>query len=186
LRPNDVIVKSDGSIYFTDPGGNAAPEQWDVTISGVYRVSADLGSMSLIIDDMVRPNGLAFSPDESVLYVADSRRRHVRAYDMLPNGTIAKDTSRLLVDLNGPEPGVPDGIKVDTAGNMYSGGSGGLFVIDSKGKKLGRIVHGQPATTNVAFGGDDWKTLYFTTRSTLFSVGVKIAGVPVPVKKKST
>ena len=67
----------------------------------------------------------------------------------------------------------------------YSGGSGGLFVIDPKGNKLGRIVHGQPATTNVAFGGDDWKTLYFTTRSTLFSVAVKFAGVPVPVKKRS-
>jgi gluconolactonase len=186
LRPNDVVVKSDGSIYFTDPGGNAAPEQWDVTLSGVYRVSADLGSMSLIIDDMVRPNGLAFSPDESILYVADSRRRHVRAYDMLPNGTIAKETSRVFVDLNGAEPGVPDGIKIDTAGNMYSGGTGGLFIIDPKGKKLGRIVHGQPATTNVAFGGDDWKTLYFTTRSTLFSVGVKIPGIPVPVKKRST
>jgi gluconolactonase len=186
LRPNDVIVKSDGAIYFTDPGGNAAPDQWDVTISGVYRVSADLGTMSLIVDDMVRPNGLAFSSDERVLYVADSRRRHVRAYDMLPNGTVAKETSRVFVDLGGTEPGVPDGIKVDTAGNMYSGGSGGLYIIDPTGKKLGRIVHGQPATTNVAFGGDDWKTLYFTTRSTLFSVGLKIAGIAVPVKKRST
>ena len=186
LRPNDVVVKSDGAIYFTDPGGTAAPEQWDVTISGVYRVSPDLGSMSLIIDDMVRPNGLAFSPDETTLYVADSRRRHVRAYDVLPNGTIGKETSRVFADLGGPEPGVPDGIKMDTAGNLYSGGGGGLYIIDSKGKKLGRIVHGQPATTNVAFGGDDWKTLYFTTRSTLFSVNVKIAGVPVPAKKRST
>ena len=183
LRPNDVIVKSDGSIYFTDPGGNAAPEQWDVTISGVYRVSPDLGSMSLIIDDMVRPNGLAFSPDESTLYVADTRRRHVRAYQMQANGTIAKETSRVFVDLGGTEPGVPDGIKVDAEGNVYSGGSGGLYIIDSKGKKLGRIVHGQAATTNVAFGGDDWKTLYFTTASTLFSVNVKIAGVPVPAKR---
>ena len=183
LRPNDVIVKSDGSIYLTDPGGNAAPEQWDVTISGVYRVSPDLGSMSLIIDDMVRPNGLAFSPDESTLYVADTRRRHVRAYQMQANGTIAKETSRVFVDLGGTEPGVPDGIKVDAEGNVYSGGSGGLYIIDSKGKKLGRIVHGQAATTNVAFGGDDWKTLYFTTASTLFSVNVKIAGVPVPAKR---
>jgi len=183
LRPNDVIVKSDGSIYFTDPGGNAAPEQWDVTISGVYRVSPDLGSMSLIIDDMVRPNGLAFSHDESTLYVADTRRRHVRAYQMQANGTIAKETSRVFVDLGGTEPGVPDGIKVDAEGNVYSGGSGGLYIIDSKGKKLGRIVHGQAATTNVAFGGDDWKTLFFTTASTLFSVNVKIAGVPVPVKR---
>ena len=186
LRPNDVVVKSDGSIYFTDPGGNAAPEQWDVTISGVYRVSPDLGSMSLIIDDMVRPNGLAFSPDEKILYVADSRRRHLRAYDMLPNGTIGKETSRVFADLGGTEPGVPDGLKVDTAGNLYSGGAGGLFILDPKGKTLGRIVHGQPATTNVAFGGDDWKTLYFTTRSTLLSVNVKIAGVPVPAKKTST
>jgi gluconolactonase len=186
LRPNDVVVKSDGSIYFTDPGGTAAPDQWDVTISGVYRVSPDLGTMSLIVDDMVRPNGLAFSPDEGILYVADSRRRHVRAYDVLPNGTIAKETSRLFADLGGPEPGVPDGIKVDTAGNLYAGGGGGLYILDPKGRKLGRIVHGQPATTNVAFGGDDWKTLYFTTRSTLFSVNVKIAGVPVPAKKRST
>ena len=185
LRPNDVVVKSDGSIYFTDPGGTAAPEQWDVTISGVYRVSPDLGSMSLVVDDMVRPNGLAFSHDENILYVADSRRRHVRAYDMLPNGTVAKETSRVFADLGGPEPGVPDGIKVDTAGNLYSGGGGGVYIIDAKGKKLGRIVHGHPATTNVAFGGEDWKTLYFTTRSTLFSVNLKIAGVPVPAKKRS-
>ena len=185
LRPNDVVVKSDGSIYFTDPGGNAAPDQWDVTLSGVYRVSADLGTMSLVIDDMVRPNGIAFSHDESILYVADSRRRHVRAYDMLPNGMTAKDTSRVFVDLGGAEPGVPDGIKVDTQGNLYSGGAGGLYIIDPKGRKLGRIVHGQPATTNIAFGGDDWKTLYFTTRSTLFSINVKIPGVPVPVKKRT-
>ena len=185
LRPNDVIVKSDGSIYFTDPGGTAAPDQWDVTVSGVYRVSPDLGTMSLVVPDMTRPNGLAFSPDESILYVADSRRRQVRAYDMQPNGTTFLDTSRLFVDLGGAEPGTPDGIKIDTQGNMYAGGAGGLYIIDKTGKKLGRIVHGQPATTNVAFGGDDWKTLYFTSRSTLFSVNVKIAGVPVPVKKKT-
>jgi gluconolactonase len=80
----------------------------------------------------------------------------------------------------------PDGIKVDTAGNLYSGGGGGLYIIDPKGRKLVRIVHGQPAATNVAFGGDDWKTLYFTTRSTLFSVDVKIAGVPVPAKRRAT
>ena len=186
LRPNDVVVKSDGSIYFTDPGGPAAPDQWDVTLSGVYRVSADLGTMSLVIDDMVGPNGIAFSHDESILYVADSRRRHVRAYDMLPNGMTSKATSRVFADLGGAEPGVPDGIKVDTQGNLYSGGAGGLYIIDPKGRKLGRIVHGYPATTNIAFGGDDWRTLYFTTRSSLFSVNVKIPGVPVPARKKGS
>ena len=141
--------------------------------------------MSLVADDMIGPNGIAFSPDESILYVNDARRRHVRAYDLLPNGTLAKQTSRVFADMGGPEPGVPDGMKVDSAGNVITGGAGGLYIMDSKGKKLGRIVHGQPATTNVAFGGDDWKTLYFTTRSTLFSVNVKIPGVPVPAVKKS-
>jgi gluconolactonase len=186
LRPNDVIVKSDGTIYFTDPGGPRAPDQFDVTVAGVYRVSADLGTTSLIIDDMIAPNGLAFSPDESILYVAEPRRRTVRAYDLLPNGTVAKQTSRLIVDLNGPEPGVPDGMKVDVAGNLYTGGSGGLYIMDKTGKKLGRIVHGLPATTNVAFGGDDWKSLYFTTRSSLNVVTLKIAGIPVPARKKTS
>jgi gluconolactonase len=98
----------------------------------------------------------------------------------------AMETSRVFADLSGPEPGVPDGIKVDMAGNVYSGGAGGLYIIDPRGRKLGRIVHGQPATTNVAFGGDDWKTLYFTTRSTLLAVNVRIAGVPVPAKKRTS
>jgi gluconolactonase len=185
LRPNDVIVKSDGALYFTDPGGPRAPDQYDVTVTGVYRVSPDLGSISLIADDCVGPNGLAFSPDESILYVNDSRRRHIKAYDLLPNGTLAKQTARVFADVNGPEPGVPDGMKVDTAGNVYTGGAGGLYILDKTGKKLGRIVHGLPATTNIAFGGDDWKTLYFTTRSSLNMVNVKIAGVPVPAKKKA-
>ena len=186
LRPNDVVVKSDGAIYFTDPGGPLAPEQWDMSKPGVYRVSADLGSMTLLADDFLTPNGIAFSPDESVLYVNDSRRRHVRSFAMQPNGTLAMQTDRVFVDLNGPEPGVPDGMKVDSAGNVYTGGPGGLYIMDKTGKKLGRIVHGLPATTNMAFGGDDWKTLYFTTRSSLNMVSLKIPGMPVPAKKKST
>ena len=183
-RPNDVVVNSDGAIYFTDPTGPAAPEQWDLSFTGVYRVSADLGTMTLLANDFLTPNGLAFSPDESILYINDSRRGHIRAFDLLPNGTLAKQTDRVFADLRGPEPGVPDGMKVDTAGNVYCGGSGGLYILDPSGKKLGRIVHGQPATTNIGFGGDDWKTLYFTTRVSLNSVNVKIPGIPVPVAKK--
>src|SRR4030095_11532087 len=98
-------------------------------------------TMSLIIDDMVRPNGLAFSPDESIIYVADTRRRHVRAYDLQANGTIGKETSRVFVDLGGTEPGVPDGMKVDTAGNLYCGGSGGLYIIDPERQKSGGVRH---------------------------------------------
>ena len=181
-RPNDVVVKSDGCIYFTDPWTSpAAPEQWDLTFAGVYRVTPDLGTLSLLIDDFVLPNGLAFSPDESVLYINDTRRGHIRAFDMLPNGMLAKHTDRVFADLRGPEPGVPDGMKVDVQGNVYCGGSGGIWVMDKTGKKLGRIMHGAPATTNLAFGGDDWKTIYFTSRNHLGSVKVKIAGVTVPV-----
>jgi len=184
-RPNDVVVKSDGSIYFTDPWTSPAlPNQWDLTFSGVYRLTPDLGTLTLLVDDFVIPNGLAFSPDEKTLYIADSRRRLIRAFDLNPNGTLARQSDRVFADLGGPEPGVPDGIKVDTEGNVYSGGAGGIWILDSKGKKLGRIVHGAPATTNIAFGGDDWKTLYFTSRAHLGSINIKVPGIAVPVAMK--
>ena len=184
-RPNDVVVKSDGCIYFTDPWTSPSPaQQWDLTFAGVYRVTPDLGTMTLLIDDFVLPNGLAFSPDEGVLYINDTRRGHIRAFDLLPNGTLAKHTDRVFADLRGSEPGVPDGMKVDVEGNVYCGGAGGLWIMDPRGKKLGRIIHGAPATTNLAFGGDDWKTLYFTSRSHLGAVGVKIPGIPVPTPKR--
>jgi gluconolactonase len=184
-RPNDVVVKSDGCYYFTDPNAGIVPEQWDLTFAGVYRVTPDLGTMSLLVDNFVQPNGLAFSPDEKVLYINDSRRRHIRAFDLLPNGMLAKQTDRIFADLQGDEPGVPDGMKVDVEGNVYCGGAGGIWIMDVQGKKLGRIVHGAPATTNIAFGGDDWKTLYFTSRNHLGAVTVKIPGIPVPVQKKT-
>jgi len=184
-RPNDVVVKSDGAIYFTDPWTLQTPqEQWDLTFAGVYRLSPDLGTYTLLIDNFIVPNGIAFSPDESVLYVNDSRRGHVRAFDVMPTGVLAKQSDRVFADLRGSEPGVPDGMKVDVAGNVYCGGSGGIWILDPQGKKLGRIVHGHPATTNIAFGGDDWKTLYVTTRTSLLSVNVKIAGLPVPTVRK--
>ena len=184
-RPNDVVVKSDGSIYFTDPWTSPLPaQQWDLTFSGVYRLTPDLGTLTLLVDDFVLPNGLAFSPDETVLYINDTRRGHIRAFDLLPNGTLAKQTDRVFADLRGAEPGVPDGMKVDVEGNVYCGGAGGLWIMDARGKKLGRIVHGAPATTNLAFGGDDWKTLYFTSRNHLGAVGVKIPGLPVPAARR--
>jgi gluconolactonase len=183
-RPNDVVVKSDGAIYFTDPGAGIVAEEWDLQYSGVYRVTPDLGTKSLLTETFIQPNGIAFTTDERLLYINDSRRRHIRAFELLPNGMLAKQTDAVFADLAGNEPGVPDGMKVDLAGNVYCGGSGGLYILNAQGKKLGRIVHGHPATTNIAFGGDDWKTLYFTSRSSLFSVNLKVAGVPVPVGAK--
>jgi gluconolactonase len=184
-RPNDVVVKSDGCIYFTDPWTSpAAPEQWDLTFAGVYRVTPDLGTLSLLIDDFILPNGLAFSPDESLLYINDTRRGHIRAFELLPSGMLARHTDRVFADLRGPEPGVPDGMKVDTKGTVYCGGAGGIWIMDSIGRKLGRITHGAPATTNIAFGGADWKTLYFTSRNHLGAVRVKIPGIPVPIASR--
>ena len=181
-RPNDVVVKSDGAIYFTDPWTSPLPrEQWDLTFSGVYRLTPDLGTLTLLVDDFIVPNGLAFSPDETVLYINDTRKGHIRAFDMQPNGTLAIQSDRVFADLTGERPGVPDGMKVDVEGNVYCGGSGGVWVLDPSGKHLGTIAHGESATTNVAFGGDDWKTLFFTSRNTLGSVQCKIAGIPVPV-----
>jgi len=115
----------------------------------------------------------------------DSNPRSPRlgAFDLNANGSLARQSDRVFADLGGPEPGVPDGMKVDTEGNVYCGGAGGIWIMDPKGKKLGRIVHGAPATTNISFGGDDWKTLYFTSRNHLGAVNVKIRGIPVPVAK---
>ena len=177
-RPNDVIVKSDGSIYFTDPG--APDPNLDLDFSGVFRVSPDLGSMTLLVRDFITPNGLAFSADENILFINDSRRGHIRAFDVQPNGTLALATDRVFADLRGDRPGVPDGMKVDVEGNVYCGGSGGIWVFDPSGIHLGTIVHGAPSTTNLAWGDDDWKTLYITTRDSLAKIRLKISGIPVP------
>ena len=180
-RPNDVVVKSDGNIYFTDPG--FPTPGLDLDFNGVYQVTPDLGTITLISWDFSRPNGLAFSPDESVLYVNDTRRRHIRAFDLEPNGMPLIATDRIFCDLGGERPGNPDGMKVDAHGNVYCGGSGGLWVIDPSGKHLGTLVHGADGTTNMAWGGSDCSTLYFTTRHTLGSVDLKIKGIPVPAKR---
>ncbi|MDA1226474.1 MAG: SMP-30/gluconolactonase/LRE family protein [Chloroflexi bacterium] len=178
-RPNDAVVKSDGCIYFSDPG---APDAGlDLDFSGVYRVTPDLGTQTLLIGDFIVPNGLAFSPDESSLYINDTRRRHIRAFDMQPNGMLALATDRVFCDLSGDRPGVPDGMKVDVEGNVYCGGSGGIWVMDPTGKHLGTVVHGEDTTTNMAWGGDDWTTLFYTTWRTMGRIQMKIPGIPVPV-----
>jgi gluconolactonase len=179
-RPNDVVVKSDGSIYFTDPGLGRVESELD--FCGVYRVSPDLGTIHVLVWDFVVPNGLAFSPDESVLYVNDSRRGHIRAFDVEPTGLLALATDRVFATLRDDRVGVPDGMKVDTAGNVYCTGPGGIWMFDSAGTHLGTIATGAQ-TTNVAWGDDDWSTLYFTTWQTLGRIRMKIPGIPVPYRR---
>ena len=165
-RPHDVVVKSDGSIYFTDPGWNSQDRELD--ISGVYRVSPDLSSITLLVDDCLLPNGLAFSPDESVLYINDSV------------GMSAQPDDLFRYELRGERSGIPDGMKLDVEGNLYCTGPGGVWVFDASGRHLGTILTGADQTTNCAWGGQDWKTLYITTMEGLLSIRLNIAGMPVP------
>ena len=176
-RPNDVVVKSDGSIYFTDPGLGRIESELD--FCGVYRVSPDLGSIHVLVWDFVLPNGLAFSPDERILYVNDSRRGHIRAFDVEPTGLLALATDRVFATLQDDRIGVADGMKVDIEGNVYCTGPGGIWIFDPHGTHLGTIATGAQ-TTNVAWGDADWSTLYFTTWQTLGRIRTRIPGIPVP------
>ena len=177
-RPNDVVVKSDGSIYFTDPG--APNPELDLDFAGVYRVSPDLGTLTLLVRDFVTPNGLAFSPDESVLYVDDSRRGHIRAFDLAPNGTLNLASDRVFCQFDLERPGVPDGMKVDMEGNVYCAGPGGIWIIAPSGKHLGTILTGSNQTTNCGWAGEDLRTLFVTTREAVSQIRLNIPGVPVP------
>ena len=172
--PNDVVVRSDGSIYFTDPSYGVEDEDRELDFKGVYRIAPD-GTLFLVVDDFDMPNGLAFSPDDKVLYIADSsRRRHVRVFDVEPDGGLKN--GRLFIAMSGRGRGGPDGMKVDQQGNLYCPGPGGMWVIDNTGKHLGTIpVAEVPA--NCAFGQTDFKTLYLTARKSLYSVEVKVPGV---------
>jgi sugar lactone lactonase YvrE len=178
--PNDIVVRSDGSVYFTDPHfGLGLPPRWkELSFNGVYRISPH-GELVLLADDFDMPNGLAFSPDESILYVNDSFRGHIRAFDVANDGSISN--GRLFAELKGNEPGGPDGMKVDREGNVYCTGPGGIWVTNPAGKHLGRIFMPEgPANFN--WGDSDWKTLYITAKTSVYRLGLLIAGItPKPM-----
>ena len=186
--PNDIVVKSDGSIYFTDPPyavrgatpGAARPEGWwtapipgkEQTCNGVYRLNPD-GTVHLLADDMSLPNDLAFSPDESVLYIDDSAHKQIRAFDVRPDGSLAN--SRILLNLASSDPGVPDGLKVDLQGNVFCTGPGGVWVCRADGTLLGRIILPElPA--NLAWG-EDGSVLFLTARTSVYRLQTKTRGV---------
>ena len=175
--PNDVVVKSDGSIYFTDPPYGVQPDQRELDFQGVYRIAPD-GTLTLLVDDFDKPNGLAFSPDEKALYVCDTARKHVRAFDVQPDGTLAND--RIFVDLSSKQQHGPDGMKVDVNGNLYVT-SGVVWVFDNTGKHLGDIATPE-AAANCAFGGPGNKTLFITARPSVYCVQLKVQGVKVLAK----
>ena len=184
--PNDVAVRSDGIVYFTDPPygllvSDANPVEADIPselgFNGLYRVLSD-GTVELLADDFVRPNGLAFTPDEQILYVDDTHARHIRAFDVAEDGSLSNDrvffTYLGVADENGP-----DGMKIDVEGNLWVTGPGSTWVVSDQGDALGRIRPPEhPA--NVGFGGADWKTLFLTAATSVYRLRVNVAGIAVP------
>ena len=171
--PNDIVTHSSGQIYFTDPPYGIEEADREQPVNGVYRITLD-GDLVLLTDDFTRPNGLAFSPDESTLYIDDSGKRHVRVFDVLPDGDIFN--SRLFADMDHPQPGSPDGMKVDVEGNLYVAGATGLWVFDPDGHMLGVIVTPE-RPSNCAWGDKDRQTLYITARTSIFRIRTKIPGI---------
>jgi gluconolactonase len=172
--PNDVVVKSDGTIYFTDPPSGIHPSQQELPIQGVYRLHPDRSEMTLVASDFALPNGLAFSPDETRLYIDDSSRCHIRVFDVLSNGMLTN--GRLFHTMKSRAPDVPDGMKVDVHGNVYCTGPGGVWVFDADGHHLGTIRIPEQAT-NCAWGGDDLQTLYITTRTSVYRMRTITVGI---------
>src|SRR6476646_4174611 len=182
--PNDLVYRSNGDLYFTDPpyglrGLNDDPAK-ELKFNGVYRLTRS-GQLTLLTSELTYPNGLAFSPDEKTLYIANSDPKKAiwMAYDVRPDGTIGN--GRVFFDatalVSPAKPGLPDGMKVDRSGNLFASGPGGIFVISPAGKHLGTIVTGQP-TANCAFG-DDGSTLYMTANDRLLRLRLKTKGLAV-------
>lgn len=180
--PNDLVFKSNGDLYFTDPP-YGLPKQWDdagreLEFCGVYRLTKD-GKLTALTDSLTRPNGLAFSPDEKFLYVAQSDPKAAiwKKFPVKEDGTLGK--GEIFFDSTewvGKQKGLPDGLKVDQAGNVWATGPGGVIVFSPEGKVLGKLLTGE-ATANVAWG-DDGSTLYITADMYLCKVktGTKGAG----------
>lgn len=177
--PNDLVYKSDGSLYFTDPP-YALPKSFDdpareLPFSGVYRVKD--GHIQLLTTELNGPNGLAFSPDERYLYVSNSGpvKKLWMRYDVKPDGALGN--SIVFYDVSSTkEQGVPDGMKCDQQGNLYCNGPGGMMVFSPKGEHLGTIGL-PPRSANCNWGGDDGKTLYMTGGPALYRIKLKIEGI---------
>lgn len=180
--PNDIVVKSDGAIYWTDsdgglyiPGMEGEDVQKYLDFSGVFRISPDGTQIKAIIEDEAFPNGIAFSPDESRLYVTDTWRRWIRVHDVKSDGSVTN--ARVFYELQGDEVGHADGMKVDSEGNVYCTGPGGIHVLDPNGNLLGRLRIPEDCT-NMAWGDDDWRSLYITTFRSVFKARVQVPGIP--------
>ncbi len=189
-NPNDLVYKSDGSLYFTDPPYGLPTQsdddpQKELHVNSVYRIPKalqqkpgappDRDKLQLVIKDLARPNGVAFSPDEKFLYVAESGKREWMRYRVQPDGSVTD--GRVFLDAStDPAEGGPDGVRVDKEGNIYGAGPGSVWIISSEGEHIGTIKVPE-RVSNVAWGDDDGMTLYITASTSVFRIRLKIPGV---------
>jgi gluconolactonase len=177
--PNDVIARSDGSIYFTDPFYGrlpiyGIPRERELDFQGVYRVAPE-GELQLVADDFAMPNGLCFAPDETRLYVNDTERSHIRVFDVRADGSLA-DGRVFFAGVGSALPGEEvDGMKADERGNVYVTGPRGIWVVDPGGTHLGTIE--LPETVgNMAWGGADGRTLFVCASTSLYALRMSVRG----------
>jgi gluconolactonase len=178
--PNDLCFDRAGNLFFTDPPyGLPSDTKQETACNGVYRLGTD-GKLTVLDRELLRPNGIAFSPDEKTLYVGstDDSQPYIKAYALNADGTVA--SSRIFFDSTEfskrtKRRGGLDGLKVDALGNIWTSGPGGILVISPEGKLLGSIHTGRP-TSNCAFGGADHQTLYITANESLLRVRTKVKG----------
>jgi gluconolactonase len=179
--PNDVLVRSDGSIYFSDPWYGRMPvfgleRERELGFQGVYRVPPGGGDPELVVgrDEYEQPNGLCFSPDESLLYVNDSPGAFIKVYDVNADGSLSN--GRMFFEGIGSgiiEDGIPDGMKCDERGNVWVTGPGGIWVISSEGERLG-LIEVPENTGNLTWGGEDWHTLFIPSSTSLYRIRTKV------------
>jgi gluconolactonase len=180
--PNDVIVARDGSIIFTDPTYGRMPgfgleREQDLDFQGVYRIPAGGGDLQLLVDDFAQPNGLCFSTDESLLYINDTDRAHIRIFDVgadhqLSNGRVFAENIGTADLAKGD---LVDGMKLDERGNVYVTGPEGVLVFSPDGEHLGTIKVPEPVG-NLNWGDDDWKSLYIPASTSVYRVRMSVAG----------
>ncbi len=176
--PNDVIVKSDGTLYFSDPTygrmeGFGFLREQDLDFQGVYRLSPDDGEVTLLASDFAQPNGLTFSLDESTLFVCDTDRGHIRSFDVNADGSVSGGD--VWAEVTGDGDGVPDGMKIDSAGNLFVTGPGGIHVFATDGTDLGVIAIPENIA-NFTWGDTDRRTLYVTASTSLYRLRVNVPG----------
>ncbi|OQM74372.1 SMP-30/gluconolactonase/LRE family protein [Manganibacter manganicus] len=177
--PNDIVVAANGSIYFTDPTYGrmefyGVPREQDLAFQGVYKMEVDGGGLVLLVDDFAQPNGLCFSLDASRLFINDTERQHIRVFNVAPGGKLTGGA--VWAETKGKEPGAPDGMKIDSRGNLYCCGPGGIHVFNPSADFLG-IISTPEQAANFTFGDDDLRSLYITASTSLYRQRVRVPGL---------